>query len=212
MGQNVFVFVVCGKRIHIDTLHFSLASLKRYSKNDIWVVTDSSRNETPVIHEKIVDIATPKEFDHHQASIFLKTGLHKFLPTGNNYCYLDTDVVAIDKRADTIFENFSAPITFAPDHCVMDQFSPSAVNCKCFEKYARWEKELAELLVKVNDLVAKREDPVKKEILIRRLAELKNNKWSYFWLSLRFNLSRNSFRLDADTYFEKNKRLWHDSD
>ena len=83
-AENIFVFVVCGNREHIDTLHFSLDALKRFSKNKIVIVTDSSRNEVPVNHSEIFDVETPNEFTHHQASIFLKTSLHKFLPVKNN--------------------------------------------------------------------------------------------------------------------------------
>ena len=101
--KNTFVFVVCGGRDHVETLHFSLAALKHFSQAGVVVVTDSSRNEIPVNHDTVIDIQTPEHFNHHQASIYLKTGLHKFLPTGNTYCYLDTDVIACSADADTIF-------------------------------------------------------------------------------------------------------------
>ena len=86
--KNSFIFVVCGAREHIDTLHFSLEYLKKYTSNEIWVLTDTSRNELPILHDKIVDVQTPGEFNHHQASIFLKTGIHHYFPKGNRYCYL----------------------------------------------------------------------------------------------------------------------------
>jgi hypothetical protein len=78
--KNIFIYVVCGDREHIETLHFSLKYLKHFSKNEILVITDSSRNEIPIEYEKIVDVKTPLEFNNHQASIYLKTGIFKFVP------------------------------------------------------------------------------------------------------------------------------------
>ena len=89
MSKNIFVFVVCGAKEHIDTLHFSLNYLKRYSKCEIIVLTDSKRNEIKIKHNHVLEATAPKHFSHHQASIYLKTGIHKFLPKGNNYCYFD---------------------------------------------------------------------------------------------------------------------------
>ena len=68
MTNNQFVFVVCGSKEHIDTLHFSLHYLKKKTKNTILVLTDTLRNEISIQHEHIIDVQTPKEFSHHQAS------------------------------------------------------------------------------------------------------------------------------------------------
>jgi len=68
MSADKFVFVVCGAREHIDTLHFSIRALKKFSRNDIILVTDSSRNEVPVVHDEIININTPEHFSHHKAS------------------------------------------------------------------------------------------------------------------------------------------------
>ncbi len=134
MSADKFVFVVCGAREHVETLHYSLRYLKHFSRNEIIVVTDSSRNEIAVEHDKVVDVKTPEHYNHHQASIYLKVGLNKFLPKGFNYCYLDTDVIALSGECDDIFRQKKGVITFAPDHCRMPKFSPSAVKCDCFEK------------------------------------------------------------------------------
>ena len=104
--SNKFIFVVCGAQEHIDTLHYSLEYLKKFSKSEIWVLTDSSRNETSIVHDNIIDIQTPQEFDHHQASIFLKTGIHHYFPKGNRYCYLDTDIIALSGQVDSIFNDY----------------------------------------------------------------------------------------------------------
>lgn len=122
--KKVFVFAVCGTNEHIDTLHYSLEKLKKFSDASIWIVTDASRNEKAILHDTIIEIQTPKEFNNHQASIFLKTGLHKFLPKGNVYCYLDSDVVAVNSDCDKIFDEYIPPIRFAPDHCQMPLLAP----------------------------------------------------------------------------------------
>lgn len=132
--DKAFVFVVCGAKEHLDTLNFSLRALKRFSRFPILVVTDLKRNETGIDHplHQIIDILVNEKYNHHQASIYLKTGLHRFLPMENNlYCYLDTDVVALNSDASTVFSQYQSPITFATDHCRMNKFSPVAVNCDC---------------------------------------------------------------------------------
>ncbi len=213
-AERKFVFVVCGGREHIDTLHFSLKYLRHFSANKICVITDLSRNEIQIEHNEIIDVKTPEHFTHHQASIFLKTGLHKFLAPGFNYCYLDTDVVAISSKCDDVFEHQTGIVTFAADHCCMPQFSPSAVNCGCLEHYKKQTAELESLIIK-HDPALRHKDSViekKKQVLIKKLSEMRKNKLSYFLISLRFNLARKQFKLDDDTYFVKSKKAWYDKD
>lgn len=214
MPGNKFVFVVCGAREHIDTLHFSLRYLKHFSKNEIIVVTDIQRNEIPVAHEHVVDVETPHSFTNHEASIYLKTGLHKFLPGGYNYCYLDTDVIAMSGECDDIFKHKQGPVTFAPDHCRMPKFSPYAVKCNCL---VRNKKEIAELeaLMEKFDPSRKVKDPMmekKKQNLLRKFEIMKQNRLSYFFIALRFITSINKFKLDDDTYYDRWKKVWHDKD
>jgi hypothetical protein len=134
--------VVCGGEEHIATLNYSLEALRKFSLSAIIVVTDINRNAIPIAHDHLVDVQTPAHLNHHQASIWLKTSLHRYLPEGPTYCYLDTDVVALAADVDEIFTNYSAPITFALDNCRMDKFSPSATHCSCIQQFAKWEKEL----------------------------------------------------------------------
>lgn len=133
MRKNIFVFVVCGADNHIRTLNYSLGHLRHFSKNEILVVTDSSRNTLEIGHANVLDISTPTELSHHQASIYLKVGLHKFVDMTHQYCYLDSDVVAVNEDVDTIFYHPVEPIAFAADHCTMRQFSPTAIKCPCIE-------------------------------------------------------------------------------
>ena len=134
--NNVFVFVVCGSAEHIQTLNFSLPFLQKKSEARIIVVTDLDRNEEPIAHNDIIHVETPKSFTNHQASIYLKTGLHKFLPPQNLYCYLDSDILAIGANPDLIFNEFISPIRFAADHTAIQFFSPFALKCGCMEEFA----------------------------------------------------------------------------
>lgn len=211
-SKNIFVFVVCGTREHIDTLHYSLRALKLWTRNNIVVITDTTRNEIAIEHENIVDVKTPQQYNHHQASIYLKTGIHKLLPPENNYCYLDTDVVALDEKVDEIFGEFKAPIIFANDHCPMDKFSPSAVKCGCIGKYKAWETELKSLFVKYEHLTRPAENEEKKEALLLLFDKMKKNRLRYALVSLRFWLSPRIFKLHSDAFLHKQKRAWLDKD
>lgn len=210
MSKDCFVFVVCGAKEHVDTLHFSIEYLKKYSKNDIWVLTDSTRNEIQIIHDKIIDIQTPKDFDHHQASIYLKTGIHKFLPKNNRYCYLDTDIIALSERVDNIFNEYVSPITFANDHCLMDQFSPYALNCGCLKET---EHYLSLLNQKLDELDPYRNSDVQEVIEARRewqmiYADINSRLTSRIFFGLRYLLSRKRFNLSPDIYCDIKKKAW----
>lgn len=146
--SSAFVFVVCGADEHIHTLNFSLKALKRYSQHPIVVVTDTSRNQLAIEHDNILDQPTPEHYNHHQASIYLKTGLHRWLDPkpGHRYCYLDTDVVALNGEVNQIFDHYQPPVTFCTDHCKMPTFSPHAVHCDCLQVKGKKATQLQELI------------------------------------------------------------------
>lgn len=159
IDRSSFVFVVCGGKEHINTLNFSLKALRRFSNIPILIVTDLRRNEALIQHTQgqIIDVQTPTEFDNHQASIFLKTGLHRFLPMDDaNYCYLDSDVIALSNQVNQVFDHFVEPITFCSDHCRVDEFSSSAVKCGCDEK----PSALQDALLKYEHLYMKNEEKI----------------------------------------------------
>lgn len=215
MNANKFVFVVCGGREHVDTLHFSIRALKKFSRNEVIVVTDTTRNEVPVEHDRIIDIKTPEHFDHHQASIYLKTGLNKFLEKGHNYCYLDTDVVAVDNMVDQIFEKYAAPVTFCTDHCVLDEFSPSAIHCGCFEAFEIDSKKSKHYLDDFNNnilpglLYTDYIDKCLAEIE-KLVAQSKVSKWNYRWHKLKYYMPGRYYHLNSRYKMDKGKGLWYD--
>jgi len=130
-----FVFVVCGPDEHIQTLHLALDRLRPRTNQEILVVTDSTRNDLAIEHDRIVDVAVPPELDDHQASIWLKTSLHRHVPLDRTSCYLDSDIVAVRPDVDAVFDHHGPPVTFAPDRMIrencVDRFSPWAMTCAC---------------------------------------------------------------------------------
>lgn len=211
--KNVFVFVVCGAKEHIDTLHYSLAALKKFTQNTIIVLTDTARNEAPILHDEVVDVKTPEEYDHHQASIFLKTGIHLFLEKGNTYCYLDTDVIAVSATCDEVFKHRQGIINFAPDHCTMQSFSGYAVNCGCIEQRQRWAEEINYWTEHyyLKSGLSDKSNTDKKIKLFQKLQAIRASRLKSFWFLIRFNLSIDKFKLENDTYYSKKNKQWIDS-
>lgn len=146
LNKNAFVFSVCGRAKFIRELTLSLAALQRHSKTDIFVVTDNRRNEIPITWHNVLHVDTPENFNHHQASIYLKTSLHRILPAGPRYCYLDSDIFAVASTVDDIFSAASTPVSFAADLSLLHQFSPYAVNCQCMQKNATEREEIQAFL------------------------------------------------------------------
>jgi glycosyltransferase involved in cell wall biosynthesis len=129
MKKDAFVFVVCGER-HAARLNIALKFLKKFSRRDILVVKGSAGLELDC--DQVIAPGVPAGLDQHQASIFLKTSLHKILAgEPRRFCYLDNDVVAVSRRVDTIFNHARQPISFAADHCHLRTFSRYAVDCRC---------------------------------------------------------------------------------
>lgn len=210
--MNSFVFVVCGNKQHIDTLNFSLKFINYYSKFPVLVITDSSRNEIPIEHDKIINIDTPSYLDNHQASIFLKTSIHKYLDFSSDckYCYLDSDVVAIDKEINTIFSEYENPIIFAKDHCPINEFSPYAINCDCLSnnKYAEINQFFKHLFGEKYT-----EKSLDKVILDEEFDKLKKNYLqnlftNVIYLTNRYIIPQKSFRF-KDYYFDKKQHFWY---
>jgi glycosyltransferase involved in cell wall biosynthesis len=128
MQTNAFVFVVCGNR-HVNRFNTALKFLKYFSRCDIIVV---GRPSLKLDGARVVTAKVPDNLDDHHASIFLKTSLHKILPKEHRkFCYLDSDVIAVNSGVDTIFDRALKPVSFAADHCNLRQFGRDAVNCRC---------------------------------------------------------------------------------
>jgi hypothetical protein len=209
MRANKFVFVVCGATEHINTINFSLRYLKHFSGNEIIVVTDSCRNEKSIEHDNIVDIKTPQHFNHHQASIFLKTSLNRILPQGNLYCYLDTDVLAVTDKVDSIFDHYSAPISFGADHCALDEFSPVAVRCTCEAEYNE------RTILFQHAIIECERHRVESDHILKQIETLveasKKDQVGYLWERFKYNLPGPFYHLDKTHKLHKKTEVWYRS-
>lgn len=212
--SNAFIFVVCGDREHIETLHYSLQSFRLKSRLPLIVVTDSGRNEIKIIHDTIFDIRTPAELDHHQASIYLKTSLHKILPKGVRYAYMDSDILAVGDYIDSIFEEYLPPIRFAPDHCAMPSFSPSAMNCSCKQEYDQLISAIQQHISEIDPLVLADDDLTqsKRRLLQRQLAIAFKNKPSLLLKGIKYLLSWPLYKFSKEFYFNRKTNIWEDAE
>lgn len=216
--MNKFVFVVCGGKEHIEELNFSLKFLRHFSKNEIIVITDKNRNEIKIEHDNIIDSETPANFNNHQASIYLKTSIHKHLSPDNNYCYLDGDIVAINNNVDRIFEHYTSPVTFSRDHCKINEFSPFAINCNCIEENISRENYFNESLNKVFGKISfnspkQKSDSAQLLSYFKDLQKkpIKNIFKSIRYFLLRYVLPAKQFKLKSYIFNKKNK-CWYNSD
>ena len=208
--NKVFVFAVCGDIEHIDTLHYALKILLPKTKHQVIVVTDSRRNALPIVHYQIIDIQTPTEFNNHQASIYLKTGLHKFLPKGNTYAYLDSDIIAFGNSIDGIFDQFIPPIRFAPDHCNMPLFSPSAVNCGCKENYDTFIADVNGYMEKIDPLRLSKDPYIlnERDILKKELLQIFADKPKLLIFAIKYLFSWPDFKLNKDHILNRKTNVW----
>jgi hypothetical protein len=130
--KRAFVFAVVGES-HVEGLPSALKSLKRFSRADIVVL--QSRSSACVEHDQVIHVQVPDELDNHQASIMLKTNpLAHLGRLADQYCYLDSDVIAVRSDVDMIFDELIGAVRFAKDHVGLDTFSRWAVRCGCRER------------------------------------------------------------------------------
>jgi hypothetical protein len=127
--NNLFVYALCGDA-HARCVNTSLQFLKKFSRQEILVV--ASRCALAIDHDQVIRLQVPEQFDNHQASIILKTSLHRLLNgSAQRCCYLDTDIVAVDYQVDAIFNLKRGPVSFGIDHVRMRRFSRWSVRCPC---------------------------------------------------------------------------------
>jgi len=128
---SVFVFAVVGER-HVRAAEVALNFLRRFSRLGIVVV--QARSHYRAAHCQVIEVDLPHELDDRQASIYLKTNLLEYVGgLGDRFCYLDSDVIAVNYGVDMLFSRRVGPVNFAADHVGIDVFSRWAVNCHCRE-------------------------------------------------------------------------------
>ena len=129
---NLFVYALCGDH-HVGLVNTSLRFLKNFTRQEIVVL--ASRCESEIQHDQVQRHEVPSQLDNHQASIMLKTNVHRLVGSLAHRCfYLDTDVIAVDSEIDMIFGMKCGPVSFAPDISRMRAFSRWAVRCSCLHE------------------------------------------------------------------------------
>jgi hypothetical protein len=218
-GNHAFVFVVCGDRSYIDTLNTAMRCLRARTKQRIVVITDSRRNDSAIEADAIIDIETPLEFNHHQASVYLKTSIHRYLNLElGRYCYLDSDVLAITPKADDVFLEEPGIVGFCADNMTLDLFSPYAVNCGCLDQARKDEASLhlaqeayARKLEAWNDFVIQN----KGDLLMKLIADAKSRSFAHIFTLSRFALEKawpfcSKAQFKGYT-FSKEEKSWFDN-
>ena len=208
--DNSFVFAVCGGKEHTDTLKIALEFLTERTVLPIFIVTDNRRNEEKVEGDRLIDTQTPIELSNHEAAIWLKTSLHRILPKGRKYMYLDTDVLAIGNNIDSVFDEFIPPIIFAADHCKMMQFSPYALNCNCLAEVQEYRKKINSLMNEADPLRTSNNVEIieKRKRLEGFYKQLHDNFLLKVFATIRYIVSGRNFKLYPDILFDRKEKIW----
>ncbi len=196
-----FVFVAVGAKLHIDTLHDVLPLWRSSTSSPILVVTDRKRNELPINHNRVVDIDIDDSFSHHEAAILLKTGLYDYVDwsLADYWVYLDTDILPVRLPVEDIADHFVAPITFAPDHCTMQEFALSAVHEESSEETNR---RFAEIKASVKDIFEdQRKHQLKHEAAYLKVIDITKA----YKREAAHNEPSDRLRKARDSYFEEKK-------
>ena len=124
-----FVLLACGER-HARRANIALAYLKKVTRLDI--VVFRARSLSPIDHDQTIDCVPPAHFTDNQASVALKTNIHRIVGIDvGTWCYLDTDVIALSSRVNRVFTHLRGQVSFAQDHVDLDTLSKHVVRCGC---------------------------------------------------------------------------------
>jgi hypothetical protein len=75
-SADLFVYVIVGDH-QVSRLNYSLAFLKQFTRSEIVVI--AGRCDTSIEHDQILRPPVADSYDDHQASILLKTNIHRVL-------------------------------------------------------------------------------------------------------------------------------------
>lgn len=124
-----YVFAVVGDQFARE-VRVALRFLKRLTRAEMLVLR--ARSTVDIAHDQVTQMTVPPELDDRRASIYLKTGLQRWVAgLARCYCYLDSDVIAVREDVDDIFAQRRGVVNFASDHKSIDRFSRWAVECGC---------------------------------------------------------------------------------
>jgi glycosyltransferase involved in cell wall biosynthesis len=127
-----FVLLACGEH-YAKRVNTALDFLKRATRKEIVVLR--ARALSPINHDQVLSCVPPQHFSDAQATVALKTNLHRLLGSDRReWCYLDSDVIVTSGEIDQIFQYRRAEIAFASDHTDIDMQSRHLVRCGCLEE------------------------------------------------------------------------------
>jgi glycosyltransferase involved in cell wall biosynthesis len=130
-----FVYCVCGNE-QVARVNRALQFIKRFTTLDI--VVAKARAFIPIYHDQVIECRVPDEFTNQAATTSLKTALHRMLPTQSaEWCYLDSNVIAVDKDIARIFDRRRGPAGFPRDRAEIDSQSPNVAGCGCRSRRCR---------------------------------------------------------------------------
>lgn len=115
---------------------------------------------------------------------------------------------------DLIFKEYQAPITFAPDHCLMSVFSASAVHCSCLKDLEKARNKFEEKLNTIDPLRLSKNKEVQKyrKELQRHYLDIRTNLLKLFITGVRYFFSPYVFKLNDNIHFDKKRRVWTTSE
>ncbi len=213
--MNYFVYIVCGKKSFIEELNFSLAFLKHFSRYPIIVLTDNTRNEININHDNIINVKTPSHLPDHQAHLYLETRALHYLKASKNdiFCYLDSDVIAINDKINHIFDEYTSPVNFAKDHCTIDYFSPNVMNCSCLSEFFQRTRQYHAMQSNFPSLSTSEKAAREWKTLLARFHDLKSRPHKHFLTIIKYlyfkHISNSStFELN-NLLFNKKNKCWY---
>ena len=124
-----FVLIGCGDR-YVTRINRALHFLKKATRTEIVVLR--ARSGIIVDHDQVVECLPPAQFTNSEASVAMKTNVHRLMGDAPGYsCYLDSDVIPVRPLIDQIFQHHRGEVSFAKDHVNIDRLSRYVVPCLC---------------------------------------------------------------------------------
>lgn len=112
MSKQTYVVTFSGDN-HLERANLCVRALKKFSSSDIVVLGSSFTGS--VDHDQVVVVDPPSDLSLVEQSRYLKIGAFFHLDMKGQFCYLDTDVLAVSSHVDDIFGFYEPPITFGAD-------------------------------------------------------------------------------------------------
>lgn len=127
---------------------------------------------------------------------------------------MDSDILAVGDHCDSIFEEYIPPIRFAPDHCRMPAFSPTAMNCSCKEEYDKFIGAINDYVSSLDPLSSTQDGMItnKRRQLQRQLSIAFKNKPALLFKGMRFLFSWPLYRFSKEFYFNRKTNIWQDTE